>query len=83
MKEKVKVKFLIEGENGDSTFEIIAVFPEIRDGDFLMCYAHLGQHSNAHIDYVNELKPATAQQYRELESELTNLVGYDLEILNQ
>lgn len=83
MKEKVKVKFLIEGENGEPIIEILAVFPEMQNGDFIMCYAHLGQHSSAHKEYINELKPATREQYRELESELTELVGYEIEILNE
>jgi len=84
--QKTKVKFLIEDQyqnkDGQTVVEVLAVFPEIEEKPkFVMCYAHLGQHSSAHIKHVKGLKPATEEQYKGLKEELENLIGYNLQIL--
>lgn len=83
--QKTKIRFLIEDQyetkDGQTVVEVLAVFPEIEEKPkFVMCYACLGQHSSAHIDYVKGLKPATEEQYKELKNELET-IGYNLEIL--
>lgn len=79
-KIKEDVVFLIE--DGD----ILAVFPNTygtadRDKDTMTCYAHVGQHSTCTYDYANTLKTASESEYKELYDELTNYVGYDLNVL--
>lgn len=75
-----KVKFLIEKPGGDLPCNVFAFFPEERynniDKDIFMSYAHIGQHSGCHIEYANECKEATMEQYSELIPELQS-VGYD------
>ena len=67
--------------------DVYAVFPEIPFSiggtDDCMIYAHCGQHGSASIDYVRESKPANFQQYQDLYYELTNDVGYDLDIVKR
>lgn len=84
--QKTKVLFLIEDQyqtkDGKTVVEVLAVFPEIEEKPkFVMCYANLGQHSSAHVNYVKDLKPATEEQYKGLKEELENLFEYNLEIL--
>ncbi len=83
----IKVIFKIEDDGNP-----LAVFPEESHGEtyrgsdglpYITCYAHLGQHSAACQTYCESLPDATPEQYAQLERELTNLVGYDLEILNE
>lgn len=79
-KIKEDVVFLIE--DGD----VLAVFPNTygtatRDKDTMVCYAHVGQHSTCTYDYANTLKTASESEYKELYDELTNYVGYDLNVL--
>jgi len=72
---KTKVVFLKE-EDGD----ILAVFPEVLN-DFsgnITCYAHVGQHSGASVEYCKTLQPA--EDYEDLKEELES-IGYDLEVL--
>ena len=86
MENKIKVLFLIEDQyqtkDGQTVVEVLAVFPEVPlKPKFVMCYACMGQHSSAHIDYVKDLEPATEEQYKGLKEELENLFEYNLEIL--
>lgn len=86
MENKTKVLFLIEDQyetkDGQTITEVLAVFPNTYEkSGFLMCYAHLGQHSYAHTDYLKGLKPAMEEQYKSLKEELENIVGYNLQIL--
>ena len=79
-KIKEDVVFLIE--DGD----VLAVFPNTygtadRDKDTMVCYAHMGQHSTCTYDYANTLKTASESEYKELYDELSNYVGYDLNVL--
>lgn len=59
-----------------STGEIIAFFPESYEYGDLMCYVHNGQHGNATIQYYWNTSKATPQEYHELLTELTDLIGY-------
>ncbi len=45
----------------------------------LLSYAHVGQHSIAHIDYARACRPATKKQYSPLLREL-KAMGYTLKI---
>lgn len=79
------VKFLIEKPEGDLPCQVFAFFPNdiythTSRGTFTS-YAHVGQHSPCHIDYANECKEATPEQYADLKSELES-IGYKLKVLN-
>jgi 2-iminoacetate synthase ThiH len=59
------------------TGEIMAFFPDTLQDGKMECYAHIGQHSQADILYYwKETKPATEEEYKELQRELIS-VGYD------
>ena len=81
---KTKVLFLVNEyeENGD----LFAFFPEELyngyDKDIKVCYSHIGQHSACYDDYANSSREAKRDEYSGLLYELTNLIGYDLEVLN-
>lgn len=84
-----KVRFLketIEGKDGKTVFagDVVAVFPDTekdcRPG-FVMTYEHVGQHSEASLEYVDSLKPAPPEEYADLKRELEESVGYELEVL--
>jgi len=62
--------------------ELIALFPEIpENNNCILSYAHIGQHSQAHKDFLNSPN-AHFNKYIDLYFELTNSVGYDLEVFN-
>lgn len=65
-------------EDGD----IMAYFPleYWNNSDTRTCYAHVGQHSACHPDYVKDLKVATEQEYTPLFEELTGQ-GYKLKVI--
>jgi len=88
---KTKVKFLVHREPkyfDHPAEEVFALFPEIYDNELvyektmLTCYAHVGQHSSCHIDFVDESREATLKEYLTLKEELISL-GYKLDILNK
>jgi hypothetical protein len=87
---KTKVVFLIEKPEGNLQCDVFAFFPNstfsnspVHEGKMFDSYAHIGQHSACHIDYANECKEATKEQYLPLLNELLS-IGYDnLEILNK
>ncbi len=84
-KHKTKVKFLFHEGNQDILIgaDVFAFFPEEKyNGGNVMftSYEHIGQHSACHIDYANECRPATPEEYKDLKSELESL-GYNLEIV--
>lgn len=79
--EKTKVIFK-KFEDGD----IIAIFPDLpgtRDKNTCESYAHIGQHSLCNKSLIKSLKNATPQEYKDLKSELENLVGYNLDVMNE
>ena len=78
---KTIVVFRKENETG----EILAVFVEENyyhyDSSSKTCYAHIGQHSACNLDYVAiETVEATPEEYKDLADELTNSIGYNLDI---
>lgn len=84
--EKTRVRFYINDTDENFNPDVFAVFPDdILTGNPSMfaCYQHVGQHGLCHIDYIKESKVATKEQYQDLYDELTNLVGYNLEVLNK
>jgi len=79
--EKTKVIFRMFGDG-----QIIALFPEIAAdhiGYFCQSYMHVGQHSAANPQIVNDTKPATPIEYAVLQDELERVVGYDLKIIKR
>jgi len=78
---KTKVVFL---KNNDEVFAFF-IEEEFTTGkrDLFNSYAHIGQHSACHLDYAERSTLATKEEYKELEKELTSLVGYNLEIIEK
>ena len=74
--DKMKVIF----RKDKKTDEVIAFFPETYKDGILTCYAHNGQHSTAELTYYWTTIKAKPLEYKELEKELTELCGYQLEI---
>lgn len=72
--EKTKVVFRTYKDG-----EVIALFPDIDEGNYYcMSYMHIGQHGAA--DYsgvIRDTKPASPEQYKDLQRELEN-IGYSL-----
>ena len=65
--------------------EILALFPDIPDtpGN-CMSYMQVGQHGGANFQHcISITKPATPIEYQALMNELTNDVGYILDIKEQ
>ena len=61
--------------------DVIALFPEIRDGEYIASYQRIGQHCNATPSLIKELRWATREERSELKEELENM-GYNLFIIN-
>ena len=73
--------------------EVNAIFPEHSRADsrgemLYEGYAHIGQHTEIHEDFLNKSEvgyhkvvEATPEEYAELKAELEQ-IGYELEILN-
>lgn len=65
--------------------EVFAAFPT-HPGDMnpatMMSYAHVGQHSSAHMDYVAGAKPAKPHEYAPLLSELKS-IGYNPKVMQK
>ena len=67
--EKVKVIF-----RKTKSGEVIAFFPEfhVQRGN-IMSYMHIGQHSEASLDFYYNTKKASAQEYESLFNELKTI----------
>ena len=65
--------------------DVIALFPKLFTGQdnqgnqFILSYIHIGQHGGASDDLIDDLSPATADEYSDLKAELTS-IGYELEV---
>ena len=65
--------------------DVIALFPKLLTGQdnqgnqFIMSYMHIGQHGGASDDLIDDLSPATSDEYSDLKAELTS-IGYELEV---
>lgn len=63
--------------------EIIAVFPYIIETDTnVMSYANIGQHSSCMWNINSISKPATPEQYSDLQKELEQ-IGYNLKVIKK
>ena len=85
MKTKTDVQFFLEKDEHQETPKgsVFAYFPNEPDFDCYgnkPCYAHVGQHSSCHIDYLAKCERATPGQYIGLAIELES-IGYSLNIL--
>jgi hypothetical protein len=83
---KTDVIFLLEKDEHQTgpKGSVFAYFPNEPDFDCYgnkPSYAHIGQHSACSINYAEECKLATPDQYRALKAELES-IGYDLNIIN-
>ena len=91
-KHETRVMFYFEPKEKESTSfysEVFAVFPEeyhnlkMYGRNMVTCYAHIGQHSGCHVDYLTDCKKCTNPiDYEYLKLELEEL-GYNLRILNE
>jgi len=90
--EKTNVEFYVAtyeaNESDEQPYkEVIAVFVDeieavVNGEKHFSSYAHLGQHCTCSQSFLREnCKKATEQEYKELFNELTNSVGYKLEIV--
>ncbi len=65
--------------------DVIALFPKLLEGQdihsnqFILSYMHIGQHGSAIDDLIDDLSPATSDEYSDLKAELTS-IGYELEV---
>ncbi len=65
--------------------DVIALFPKLLEGQdihgnqFILSYMHIGQHGSAIDDLIDDLSPATADEYSNLKAELSS-IGYELEV---
>jgi hypothetical protein len=64
--------------------EPIAFLPDEKTANpsFISCYEHVGQHSDASLEYFTECRPATPDQYLPLKAEMENLFGYDFDVID-
>lgn len=71
----VRVKFVMFQS------EVLALFPDFSEyeKDMITCYAHIGQHSNAHKSLLRR-KSLSEPQYRDLKREL-EMIGYKLQVI--
>jgi len=85
---KTKVKFLVdENVNPNLEPDIYAFFPDEPyekeyTPELYTCYMHVGQHGSCHIDYANQSRYATHEEYMPLKEELES-IGYSLTVLNK
>ena len=88
MREPItNVKFYkyIESESDGNDYEIISIFvdQETQDKRLKNGYIHYGQHTQVHVDWIKEeCTLAKVHEYEDLYRELTNTVGYKLNVLN-
>jgi hypothetical protein len=65
----------------DEPREVIAFLPDgLANPNNILCYMHVGQHSEAMLEYFNTCTPAMPDQYADLQAELESL-GYVLDVL--
>ena len=83
--QTLNVQYLLDTEDGSP----FAFFPEIEAGSgMLTVYAHMGQHSGASPEYIEECETASAAEYSDLHREVSRIyeTGDDavsLSILNE
>lgn len=69
--EKVKVIFRKEKNPYTNDYDVIAFLPELKANyGKMVCYATMGQHSEADLEYYHNTKKATEVEYEPLLNEL-------------
>lgn len=64
--------------------EVVAVFPTERNRGDIMCYAHVGQHSDCCREWVTQdTRNATPNEYAPLLAELRTIGYDDLQIIKR
>lgn len=81
--QELKVIFRKYKNEYTGEYNIIAFFPESYNYGSLMSYEHIGQHSESTIDFYRWTKPAALNEYLPLYNELTELVGYNLQVVKR
>ena len=73
-KEKVKVVFRKTKNPYTNEYEVIAFFPQI-SANFgnILSYMHIGQHSEATLEFYWKTKKATEEEYKPLLNELNGI----------
>lgn len=80
MQNLIKVRFFMETGNGTDSATPFAVWGTIDSKTWMYTgYAHIGQHTTIHPDYIADKKPAKPKQYKDLKRELESL-GYYVEV---
>lgn len=84
MSNLTKVVFYEEPNEYTGEIDILAVFPDgiNKYTGCIECYSHVGQHSEAHPDYISELKKAdiNSPEVVSLIAELVKLFDYNLDV---
>jgi len=63
--------------------EVNAFMPDSEaNPGMILCYAHLGQHSEAYMDYYRLGRPAKPHEYQELKDELGR-IGYRVKVAHR
>jgi hypothetical protein len=78
MKSEERVPTVIKFYFNEREQDLFALFVHSDEGrGHKLCYSHIGQHCGCCIEYVNESRPATKEEYKDLLEELTS-IGYDV-----
>lgn len=76
-----KVKVLFRKVKVGQANDVVAFFPELpAKYGCIMCYSHIGQHSEASLDYYNQTKKASETEYAGLLQELRRIYD-DVELV--
>lgn len=84
--------YMIDPDDDESANVAFRKFPEgdiiafisdypCNDG-MVMSYQHIGQHSEASIELIDELEMASEDEYKDLLNELRN-IGYDVNVVDK
>lgn len=78
--EKVKVIFRKEKNPYTNDYDVIAFIPELKANyGKIVCYAHIGQHSEADLEYYQNTIKANESEYKALLNELNGIYNdYEL-----
>lgn len=72
-----KLPVIFRTEPGDRKAGLVAIFPSVCEGYagyHMGCYAHIGQHGSASLDYYrSETIPAKPEEYADLLQELRGI----------
>lgn len=81
---KTKVNVIFKVCKGELTAFILDKHSHIIDANHgnILCYAHIGQHSEADYGYYLRGKQATPSEYKELKAELES-IGYDIKVVKK